>query len=304
MIKETSFSVTIAYHPPFDWESLLEFLSIRATPGVESVEAGTYTRSALVAGASGCVTISNDPARNRLRVLADGSLNEHSGIVCERVAHLFDLVANTRAIAECLARSRGLKNLVNQYPGLRVPGAWDPFELAVRAIVGQQVTVKAATTLMGRIAERAVSAGRVVTQIGTKGGLDGHWRLFPSPRQIIETDLSRIGAPSSRIETVTRLAKAVAESTVDFSTIDNEALCRQLASIKGIGRWTAGYIAMRTLRHGDSYPYGDLVLRKELSADHKLISAAEVDRAFDAWRPWRSYAALYLWKRASISADS
>lgn len=301
-----SILVKLPYRPPLAWDAMLGFLSHRAIPGVESVDGGAYRRSVQSGDAAGVIEIrpgdSSDnggagPAKNAAHHAAHLVMrvelpHGHDLIgVVERARRIFDLGADSSCIAEHLARSPRLKPLVDAMPGLRVPGAWDGFELAVRAILGQQVTVQGATTL----------AGRVVRAFGTplpapSGSLT---HLFPCPRDLAEADLGRVGLPRARAQAIRNLASAVAEGRV---TIDaslgagglDEAVAR-LTAIDGLGPWTAHYIAMRALAEPDAFPETDLGLRRALADGDAPAASAEVLRAAEAWRPWRSYAAMLLW---------
>ncbi|MGH7789571.1 MAG: DNA-3-methyladenine glycosylase family protein, partial [Candidatus Binatia bacterium] len=186
-----------------------------------------------------------------------------------------------------LRRSPALRPLVDAAPGLRVPGAWDPFELAVRAILGQQVTVKGATTLAGRL---AAAFGRPV-DCG-----DGLTHVFPTAAVLAEADVAALGMPRARAETVRALARAVANGSLvlDAPLGLDDALTR-LCAVPGIGPWTAQYVAMRAFGEPDAFPAGDLGLRSALGNGGGPLAEAAVVRAAEAWRPWRAYAALHLW---------
>jgi len=189
------------------------------------------------------------------------------------VIRLFDLDTDPVPIAAALGADPALAAVVQRLPGLRVPGCWDPFEIAVRAILGQQVTVRGATTL----------AGRLVT----------HFGAMPTPAQLADFD-TKIGMPSARCRALRELGRAVEQGTLDLSELELADLVASLQRLPGIGSWTAQYIAMR-LGHSDAFPHGDLGLRKALGLDaHALLERAE------AWRPWRAYAAMYLWHTLSI----
>jgi 3-methyladenine DNA glycosylase/8-oxoguanine DNA glycosylase len=207
--------------------------------------------------------------------------------VVERATRLFDLGADPVHINSHLARSPVLRPLVRRRPGLRVPGAWDPFEMVVRAIIGQQVSVAGATTIMGRIIERC---GRPVDGLGA-----GLTHLFPTPTDLADADLDSIGAPGARIETLQRMARAVADGTIALDgAVPLDDLLERLCAIRGIGAWTANYIAMRALGEPDAFPSGDLGLRKA-AGNGTPVSGAALDALSEPWRPWRAYAAMHLW---------
>jgi AraC family transcriptional regulator of adaptative response / DNA-3-methyladenine glycosylase II len=209
--------------------------------------------------------------------------------VVESVRRLFDFNCDPAPIAEQLGRDRRLAALVRRHPGLRLPGAWAPFELAVRAILGQQVSVRGASTL----------AGRLVRRCGEPTALDlpGVTHLFPSAVRLAEADLASIGLPAARAEAIRALARAVADgSLVLDGSRELEASIADLRALPGIGEWTAQYIAMRALHEPDALPAGDLGLRKALAKGGRRPSRTEVMTLAEAWRPFRAYAVLHLWR--------
>jgi len=280
-------ALRILYRPPLDWPALLAFLAVRATPGVETVHDGRYRRTVTVDGASGAITV--EPIAGEPALLLRIQLAECHGVleIVERVRRLFDLDADPLKIGGDLGRSAALRPLVAAAPGMRVPGAWEPFELAVRAVLNQQITVRGATTLVGRL---AAAFGEPI-ECG-----DGLTRLFPRPEVLAEADLSAIGMPRTRAATLRALAAAVArgEPVLDASH-GAEAVVERLCAIPGIGAWTAQYIAMRALSEPDAFPAGDLGVRKALANGSGLLSAAAVERLAEPWRPWRAYAVMHLW---------
>jgi AraC family transcriptional regulator of adaptative response / DNA-3-methyladenine glycosylase II len=281
-------AVRLPYRAPLDFAGLLDFLRLRAIPGVEQVGADRYRRTIAQDGAAGAIEVRAVPGEDelemRVRLPAYGGL---IGIV-ERARRIFDLGADPLQIAGALRRDPRLAPLLRRAPGLRVPGAWDGFELAVRAVLGQQVSVQGATTLAGRLVERF---GRPVEGLG-----EGLTRVFPSAEALAEADLARIGIPGARAETLRALARAVAGGGLRLHAAQglDEAVAR-LVAIPGIGPWTAHYVAMRALGEPDAFPAGDLGLRRALARGGPLPSAREVERIAEAWRPWRAYAAVALW---------
>ena len=217
--------------------------------------------------------------------------------VVERARRLFDLDADPVPIADHLAGSPELAPLVARRPGLRVPGAWDAFELAVRAVLGQQVTVRGATTL----------AGRLVRAFGTPldRAEDGLTHLFPRPEALAAADLGALGLPRARAATIRALAGAVAsgEVVLDASRGLEDAVAR-LAAVPGIGAWTAHYIAMRALGEPDAFPAADLGLRRALGNGAGRLAPARVAELAEAWRPWRAYAAMHLWAGLAGEEDT
>src|SRR5690349_17228396 len=194
---------------------------------------------------------------------------------------MFDLNADWTLIARCLGSDPALRQSIRRAPGLRVPGCWNAFELAVRAVLGQQVTVRGATTL----------AGQLVRAFGQSiANSDGLTHLFPLPEVLADARYSNIGLPKSRSETIRALARAVCDGRISFEGIvDCDAFLEQLCEIPGIGRWTAQYIALRALGDPDAFPSGDLGLLRALG----LTSSRELERRAEGWRPWRAYASIY-----------
>jgi len=261
----------LPYREPLAFEELLAFLGARAIPGVERVGDGTYTRvvsSGAPGEGPGTIAVRRSAAGAHLLVTIRGVGGADLFALVARVRALFDLDADPARIDAHLARDRVLGAAVRARPGLRVPGAWDPFEIAVRAILGQQVSVRAASMLAGRLVARF---GRAV-----EGGTDGLTHLFPEPAALVDADIAAIGMPRARAEAIRGLARAVAggEGLIEDS--------ERFTSLPGVGAWTAGYVAMRALRDPDAFPRGDVVLRR-------------FERASDSWRPWRAYAAMHLW---------
>src|SRR5262249_5067657 len=205
---------------------------------------------------------------------------------------MFDLNADPLRVGRVLSRDPSLRALVRARPGLRVPGAWDGFELAVRAVLGQQVTVRAATTLAGRLVQRF---GRAID-----AAVPGLTHLFPDPQALADADLGGIGLTKSRAETIRGLARAVAAGTLtlDASRGLEDGVAR-LAALRGIGEWTAQYVALRAFGDPDAFPFGYFALRRALANGVGMPSLRAVARIAETWRPWRAYAAIHLWASAS-----
>lgn len=244
--------IELRYHAPYDWSGILNFLRPRAIAGVETVSEDAYEREG--------IRVTHDAARSAVIV------NNES----PRVRTMFDVDADIAAIEKHFARDKMLGPLVRKHPGIRVPGTWDPFEMAIRAIVGQQISVAGATTLMARIASRHGVTPQSLMRARTNPGM-----------------------PQVRWNTIRGLARAVARGEVTFErgvTLD-ESIAR-LTALPGIGPWTGHYIAMRALREPDAFPHTDLGIRKAagMISDRDLLSRAE------AWRPYRAYATMLLWR--------
>lgn len=271
-------AVKLAYRPPYEWKSILVFLGSRAIPGVEQVSNGRYARTIAIGDNRGVLLV--EPAEpGRLTIIA-------------RIRRVFDLGADPMAIGAHLSQDPMLAPLVGARPGLRVPGAWDGFELAVRTILGQQITVPVASRLTGELA-RAYGE-KVVDPAILSQGLT---HIFPTPHRLSGVDFAALGIPQARRAALSSLAAAVVADPLIFGprrSLD-EAVA-QLRSLAGIGEWTAQYIAMRELREPDAFPAADIGLLRALSSGNGLrISPAELLTRAERWRPWRAYAALHLW---------
>ena len=273
---------------PYDWAGIRAFLAARAIPGVEDADpAGPYVRTIrLGADRYGRVTVA--PEGEGLRATVEGGTPADRLDLEARLRRVFDCGADPAAIGACLSRDPHLAPLVAARPGLRLPGAWDPFETGCRAILGQQVSVAAARRLAGRLAEAygAPYPGRP--------GLD---RLFPAPEDLVKADVALIlNMPRARGAAIRALATAVLEDPKLFAPAESldEAVARFVA-IRGIGPWTAQYIAMRALKLPDALPVGDVGLLRALDRGAGRPSPAELIARAEAWRPYRAYAAQHLW---------
>jgi AraC family transcriptional regulator of adaptative response / DNA-3-methyladenine glycosylase II len=281
-------ALRLDHRTPFDWASLLEFLAPRAIPGVEEVEGGVYRRTVRVGSRRGWVAVRLDPGRPALRADVSLSLTGALMPVVARLRALFDLDAQPASIDAHLALDPVMRPWVKLRPGLRVPGAYDGFESAARAILGQQVTVAAATTLAGRLARRF---GEPI-----ETPFPGLTRLFPAADVLGDggADVGALGMPDARARAVLAVARAVARDGLRLEPSgDVEAALARLRELPGIGEWTAQYVAMRALRWPDAFPAGDLGVRAALGG----VSASEAERAAERWRPWRAYAVMHLWSK-------
>ncbi|MDR3439381.1 AlkA N-terminal domain-containing protein [Telmatospirillum sp.] len=281
-------TLTLPFSPPYDWPAMLDFLRGRAIPSVESVEEGRYLRSFVVGSQPGWVEVSHPKDANHLLATIHAEAVSVLSTVVARLRRLFDLDADIAVIDAHLAADPRLAERVRQRPGLRVPGAWDAFELAVRAILGQQVSVAAATTFAGRLAG---AFGRPLPQPAA-----AVTRLFPQASVIAEADLTGIGLTRSRAQALQSLARSLGTDPALLTGGDSlDDTVARLGRLPGIGPWTAHYIAMRALREPDAFPAADLgLLRAMETADGRPTPKALLQMA-EAWRPWRAYAALRLW---------
>lgn len=279
----------LAFRPPYDWVHVREFLAARAISGVERVDEHGYRRT--IGSERGPVVVHVRPVQNEhflelhLRGAAPCTLFQ----IASTARRMFDLAADPASITSAFTRDTLLGPLVRRRPGLRIPGAWDPFECAVRAVIGQQVSVAAARTLAMRLVARA--GPRVCT------GVEGLTHLFPAPQTLAGADLEGIGLTSQRVETLRLLARAVVDG-LDLNAPADD-LIPALTALRGIGTWTAQYIALRALAEPDAFPSDDLVLRGIASASAVPLTARALEDRADGWRPWRGYATLHLWQAAA-----
>lgn len=280
----------LAYRPPYDWPRLLRFLAQRAIPGVEAVvgegEAGVYQRTVRMGRTSGWLAVAHEPARGALRVTLAPALAPHTAALLARLRRQFDVGAEPQAIAAVLGP------LAEGAPGLRLPGAFDGFELAVRAVLGQQVTVAAARTLASRF---AAAFGTPLTTPHAALSL-----LFPEPDHVARQGrdaVARLGIVAQRAEAILALARAVAEGRLRFDAgTDPAQAMAALQAIPGIGPWTAHYIAMRALAWPDAWLPGDVALLNAQALPRGAAGQRESLTRAEAWRPWRSYAVLHTWR--------
>ena len=275
------------FRPPYHWQAMLDFLAARATPGVEVVEDGKYRRTISLHGRNGYFEVA--PAEDRDALLLRIAFSDPQSLffIVERVRSMFDLNADWAAIVQSLRDDPVLSAGVETDPGVRVPGSWNGFELAVRAILGQQITVKGATAMAGRMASRF---GKPFF------GAAGLTHIFPAPEALANAPLGEIGLTGGRVETIRTLARAVTKGKIPFEGgASSESLLNRLREIPGIGNWTAQYVAMRALGEPDAFPSSDLGLLHALA----LENARDLELRAESWRPWRAYAAMYLWRICS-----
>ena len=278
------------FRPPYDWESMLAFLGHRAIEGVEAVTRDTYTRTISIAhrGALhvGQIEVRRSPRKPALRVSVSPALARAVPVVLSRVKRAFDLACDPAVVGAALGP------LAAGHPGLRVPGTFDGFELAVRAVVGQQISVRAARTLLGRIA-------RAFGEPVSADAGDALTRVFPAAARIAAVppgELTKLGVTQARARTLVGLAAAVASGAIPLEPeSDVDATLAALTALPGIGTWTANYVAMRALRWPDAFLANDLVVLKTLGETRP----AHALRLSESWRPWRSYAVMHLWRNAS-----
>ncbi|MDB5432097.1 MAG: helix-turn-helix protein [Caulobacter sp.] len=284
--------VRLPYKPPYDWETMLSFLAVRAIPGVEQVSGRRYQRTIALGGEVGMITV-EPGAGNRLDVTVRFPRLKALPAIIARIRRVFDLAADPLVIGGQLSNDPHLAKLVAARPGLRVPGAWDGFELAVRAVLGQQITVGAAIVIAGKLT--AAYGEPLPVDLATTDGLT---HVFPTPERLAAADIAGHGLmPGARARAINGLAAAVVADPLIFGPKRglDEAIA-QLKSLSGIGEWTAQYIAMRELREPDAFPAADIGLMRALAdAEGLRPTPTELLARAEAWRPWRAYAAQHLW---------
>jgi AraC family transcriptional regulator of adaptative response / DNA-3-methyladenine glycosylase II len=259
---------------------------LRATPGVERVDAQGYARLIRIDAGHALIQVQPLPDRDALQLRVRGAPPAALFQIATTARRVFDLSADPALLLAGLGSDPLLRPLVRRRPGIRIPGTWDPFECAVRAVLGQQVTVAAARTLAGRLVERA---GEAVASEET-----GLARLFPTAQTLAAASLDGLGLTGSRIVALKSLAQAVVAGGVAFDRQADEVIA-SLVKLPGIGEWTAQYIALRALGEPDAFLSADLIVRRMAAGDGAPLTNKELDRRAEAWRPWRGYAVMHLW---------
>lgn len=296
-LSAESLTLRLAYRPPYDWAAMLQFLRGHLLPGVEIADARGYARTIGRAGRPGWLRVSpwpdGSPAlKLELHNVAPADLLD----TVSRARRMLDLDADPKAIAAALEVVPRLRPLLAKWPGLRIPSGWDGFETAVRAIVGQQISVVAAGTMVGRIARHYGSVAPQTLAPGLSV-------LFPAPEQLADADPAALGLIRARAEAVRHMARALLEGRVDFRRDRplDEFAARWIA-LPGVGPWTVQYLALRALGHPDAFPAHDLVLQRAASADGSRLTARELAAWAESCRPWRGYAAIHLWRDATSNS--
>ncbi|HWE22638.1 MAG TPA: AlkA N-terminal domain-containing protein [Myxococcales bacterium] len=284
--QENRYSFRLGFRPPYDWEAVLRFLAAHATPGVESVSAAGYRRSIAMNGCEGYFEVSREPGGEALAVRIHFGDPQLLFAIVERIRAMFDLDADPAEIARWLCDDPLLARAAVG-SGVRVPGCWDGFELAVTTLLRREASAKGGNLLAGRI------AGIFGRPISTLVGLT---RLFPAPEVLAVADLRRLGIPVARADAVVALAQSVASRRIGFGAhADSESVTASLRALPGFDRSTAEWIAIRALREPDAFPSADPALLRGA----QLQSASQLASRAESWRPWRAYAAMCLWNRAA-----
>jgi AraC family transcriptional regulator of adaptative response / DNA-3-methyladenine glycosylase II len=284
----TGVTVRLRYRPPYDFDSLLGFLEERALGDMERVSAGRYARTFFEDGEVGTIEVGHVPEAAAVWVSVRGNVVRALPRIVNRVRRLFDLDADAGAIGAHLAQDPLLAPLVRARPGLRAPGAWDGFELGVRAVLGQQVSLetgrKLASSLVGTCGQRTLAG-------------PGLSRLFPGAGALVQADLRSLRVPAARRRALVALAQAALEDPCLFDAASTiEATVARLRRIRGIGVWTAHYVSLRAAREPDAFPIGDAGLERGYAlVTGRAPRRGELERRAERWRPFRAYAAEHLW---------
>ena len=295
--KEKDIVLRLRYRPPYDWESMLSFLRARAIPGLEAVHAACYLRTVEIDGALGSIEVTHVADRHSLRVRIRFPEVRSLPTIVARVRRLFDVGADIETIGEHLSGDPALAPLVAERPGLRAPGGWDGFEIAMRAVLGQQISVMAARKLGGQL---VALHGRAVPKSFRIHPDLSH--VFPTAKRLTMASWIGLGMPAARSATLKAMAEATLRDPNLFRPFGNiEETVARLRTVRGIGEWTAQYIALRAIREMDAFPATDVgLLRGIASIDGEKVDGAKnasadlLSRA-ESWRPWRAYAAQHLW---------
>ncbi|WP_119717577.1 DNA-3-methyladenine glycosylase 2 family protein [Cognatilysobacter tabacisoli] len=292
-------TLRLGYRPPYDFTSMLAFLRGRALPGVEAVDDASYVRVIGTPDAPGWLRVAHADRDHALLLTVHGAAPAQLLGIVGRLRRMFDLDADPQAIGDALRASARLRPLLDARPGLRLPSGWDGFEIAVRAVIGQQVSVAAARTLTARLARRYGHA--LPAAIAQEA--PGIEHLFPTPDALVDADLASIGLTRARADTVRTLSAALLDGRVDFRrerTLDD--FVAHWVALPGIGTWTANYIALRALGHPDAFLADDLVLQRATPGDGTRLTARALTARAEAWRPWRGYAVIHLWRDSMAPA--
>jgi AraC family transcriptional regulator of adaptative response / DNA-3-methyladenine glycosylase II len=291
--------VKLPYKPPYDWTAMIGFLAARAIPGVESVTPRRYVRTLAIGGEVGVVSISPGAGAFLVAEVRFPHVQALPAVIA-RIRRVFDLTADPALIGTHLSQDPALAPLVAARPGLRAPGAWDGFELAVRAILGQQVTVSAARGLAGKLVQ--AFGARVDDPAAAKLGLT---HAFPTPEALVGQDIAALGMPKARGAALEALARTVvADPSIFTPRADLASAIAALKALPGVGEWTAQYIALRELREPDAFPEADIGLMRGMADEAgRRPSPAEFLARAEAWRPWRAYAAQHLWAADAAKSE-
>ena len=279
----------LSYRPPYDWQQMLSFFRARTIGGLEWVDDTSYARAISLAGQTGLFRISHAKKGHRLNVEFHFPDLTQLQPAIAKIRRQFDLDADCTHITAKLSNDPDLAPMIERFPGLHVPGNWDLFELSVRAVLGQQISVAAAATFARRIVEK-------FGQPLANSPIEEITHAFPNPAILANSDLTSVGLTSRRAETLNNLARVFEEGKLDLEQADSlDEIEEKLCALKGIGPWTAHYIALRALKEPDAFPESDLGLLRALEKDGVRPTPEELRERAESWRPWRAYAAQLLW---------
>jgi AraC family transcriptional regulator of adaptative response / DNA-3-methyladenine glycosylase II len=282
----------LPYRAPYDFAALLAFFERRAIAGIETVDAQSYTRRFAFDGEAGTLRVTQKTNDDALILTVDFPHAARLPEIRARVQRMFDLDADIATINARLGKSTPLRSGIRRHSGQRVPGGWDGFEIAVRAVLGQQISVAAARTL----------ASHLVQNFGASMhcGKMGNIHLFPEAETLVDAELTHIGITRARAATLNAVARAVCAGAVSFDPQQSlDDFVARWTTLPGIGDWTAQYIAMRAMGHADAFPAADLVLRKAVARDGIPVPLRQLQAMAEDWRPFRAYAVLHLWRSTS-----
>lgn len=277
--------VELRFQEPYDWDGILGFLRYRAVHGLETANNNLYARSVRVESGPSLISIRKDPTNPALRLSLENNSTSISEQTINKVKSIFDLDADPNAFFVPLSKTPPLVEAIPQLKHIRLPGTWDLFELGIRAILGQQVTVVGARTLTQRL------VNRFGEQWSSKSTCS---HCFPSPLKLATSPVETIGMPMKRADAIRAFSRLMLDTKAEFIDLDSFSSC--LLSIPGIGPWTVNYIRMRGLKDPDAFPIRDIALLKSARLLGIASSNAELKRVAENWRPYRSYATIALWK--------
>lgn len=282
--------IPLPYCPPWEWTQFHEHFALRLLPGVEALDETRYSRNIRLAGVRGWFSVRPLPERDALELTLSASAASVREPLAAHVRKMFDLDTDPQTLLRHFAQDQAIGPLIAANPSLRLPAAFDPFEQAVRAIINQQVSIKAAVTITRRLVER-------LGEPQHDPAIPMLDRLFPTPEAIAGATLDSIGMPAKRLAALQRFAASVAQGALELHVEDGaDALVARLCELPGIGPWTAQYITLRGFGEADAFPAADLGLLKAPTWGPEGIGAKALAKRAEAWRPWRAYAAIHLWR--------
>jgi 3-methyladenine DNA glycosylase/8-oxoguanine DNA glycosylase len=291
-------AINLSYQPPYDWEAALAYLKNRGIRGIEVVDGNLYSRSIEIDGHISYFQIRPAKQDAHFDITFHRLPENKLPYMSFRVREMFDLDINPLIIVNYLGRDKYLAPIISRYPGLRLIGCWDKFEMTVRVIVGQQVTLTSAAAVLSRLVQRY---GREISQ----PHIPGITHVFPKPEVLAKLDTVSAGMPVKRAEAIKCLAQKVCSGDIVFDgTMSSERIIQGLKQIPGVGQWTTDYVAMRVLKEPDAFPLTDLVIKRMLERVKQTARpAVDIKERIDSWSPWRAYVAIYFWKEYAAKLE-